>query len=78
MTVPAHTLPPRRKISSRHLVGNNSIIPPYSPGLAPSDFHAFLHLKTFLRGRLEYDGNEAKEAVNMFASQTASFYDAGI
>jgi hypothetical protein len=27
MIMPAHTLPPQRKISSRHLAGNNSIIP---------------------------------------------------
>jgi histone-lysine N-methyltransferase SETMAR len=25
--------------------------PPYSPDLVPSDFHVFLHLKTFLGGR---------------------------
>jgi hypothetical protein len=27
MTMSAHTLPPQRKISSRHLAENNSIIP---------------------------------------------------
>jgi hypothetical protein len=38
----------------------------------------FLHLKTFLGGRRFHD-NKAKEAVNTwFASQVASFYDAGI
>jgi histone-lysine N-methyltransferase SETMAR len=37
--------------------------PPYSPDLAPSDFHVFLHLKTFLGGRWFHD--EVKEAVNM-------------
>jgi len=25
--------------------------PPYSPGLAPSDFHIFLHMKSFLGGQ---------------------------
>jgi len=25
--------------------------PPYCPDLAPSDFHLFLHLKSFLAGR---------------------------
>jgi hypothetical protein len=51
---------------------------PYSPHLAPSDFHVFLHLKTFLDG-LWFHDNEVKEAINMwFASQAASFYDAGI
>jgi hypothetical protein len=58
------------------LVGNNSII---SPDLAPSDFHVFLHLKTFLGGWRFHDDNEIKEAVNTWlASQSASFYDAGI
>jgi hypothetical protein len=66
------------KISSRHLAGNNSIIPPYSPDLGPGDFHVFLHLKTFLGGR-RFDDDEVKEAVNTwFTSQAASFYDAGI
>jgi histone-lysine N-methyltransferase SETMAR len=53
--------------------------PPYSPDLAPSDFHVFLHLKTFLCGRRFHDDNEVKEAVNtQFSSQAASFPDAGI
>jgi histone-lysine N-methyltransferase SETMAR len=71
-----HTLL-QRKISSRHLAGNNSIIP-YSPDLAPSDFHVFLHLKTFLGGQ-QLCNDEDKEAVNTwFASQAASFYNVGI
>jgi hypothetical protein len=38
----------------------------------------FLHLKTFPGGRRFHD-DEVKEAVNTwFASQAASFYDAGI
>jgi histone-lysine N-methyltransferase SETMAR len=52
--------------------------PPNSPDLAPSDIHVFLHLKTFLVDRRFHD-DEVKEAVNTwFASQAASFYDAGI
>jgi histone-lysine N-methyltransferase SETMAR len=52
--------------------------PPYSLDLMPSDFHVFLHLKTFLGGWLFHD-DEVKEAVNTwFALQAASFYDAGI
>jgi histone-lysine N-methyltransferase SETMAR len=80
MTIPAHTLQPQRKISSRQLTGNNPIIPPpYSPDLAPSDFHVFLHLKTFLGGLRFHNDNEVKEAVNTwFASQSASIYDTGI
>jgi hypothetical protein len=39
----------------------------------------FLHQKTFLGGRRFHDDNEVKEAFNTwFASQAASFYDAGI
>jgi histone-lysine N-methyltransferase SETMAR len=53
--------------------------PSYSPDLVPSDFHVFLHLKTFLGGRQFHDDSEVKEAINMwFALQAASFYDAGI
>jgi histone-lysine N-methyltransferase SETMAR len=53
--------------------------PPYSPDLASSDFHVFLHLKTFFGGWRFHDNSEVKEAVNTwFASQVASFYDAGI
>ena len=53
--------------------------PPYSPDLAPSDFHLFLHLKSFLVGRQFHDNNEVKEVVTTcFASQEASFYDEGI
>jgi hypothetical protein len=48
--------------------------PPYSPDLAPRDFHVFLHLKTFLGGRWFHD-DKVKEAINTwFASQVASFY----
>jgi hypothetical protein len=51
---------------------------PYSPDLAPRDFHLFLHLQTFHGGRRFHD-DKVKEAINTwFASQAASFYDAGI
>jgi hypothetical protein len=51
--------------------------PPQSPDLAPSDFHAFLHPKTFL-GDWQFH-NEVKEATNTwFPSQEASFYNAEI
>jgi hypothetical protein len=52
---------------------------PYSPNLAPSDLHVFLHLKTFLGGQQFHDDSEVKEAVNTwFASQAPSFNDIGI
>jgi hypothetical protein len=51
--------------------------PPYSPDLAPSDFHLFLHLKKFHQ-RFEND-REAKLVVTQwFQSQAADFYDTGI
>jgi len=52
--------------------------PLYSPVLAPSDFHLFLHLKSFLASR-RFHNNEVKEAVTTcFALQVVSFYDEGI
>jgi hypothetical protein len=52
--------------------------PSYSRDLVPSDFHVFLHLKTFLGGQRFHD-DEVKEAINIWsATQAASFYDAGI
>jgi hypothetical protein len=36
--------------------------PPYSKDLAPSDFHLFLYLKSFLAGQRFHD-DEVKEAV---------------
>jgi len=53
--------------------------PPFSPDLAPSDFHLFLHLKPFLVGRRFHDDSEVKQAVTTcLASQAASFYDEGM
>jgi histone-lysine N-methyltransferase SETMAR len=52
--------------------------PTFKPDLAPSDFHVFLHLKTFLGGR-RFHNDEVKEAVNMWSAlQVASFYDVRI
>jgi hypothetical protein len=51
--------------------------PSYSPDLVPSDFHVFLHLKTFHGGWSLHD--KVKKVINTwFASQAAAFYDAGI
>ena len=53
--------------------------PPYSPDLAPSDFHLFLHLKSFLACQFFHNDIEVKEAITTcFAYQAASFYDKGI
>ncbi|KAJ4436137.1 hypothetical protein ANN_18764 [Periplaneta americana] len=54
--------------------------PPYSPDLAPSDFHVFLHLKKFLSSGERFGNDEElKTSVTCwFHSQAAEFYDRGI
>jgi histone-lysine N-methyltransferase SETMAR len=37
--------------------------PPFSPDLAPSDVHLFLHLKSFLAGLQFHDANKVKETI---------------
>ena len=51
----------------------------YSPDVAPSDFHFFLHLKKHLAGKKFDDHDEVqKEVMTWFKRQTADFYDLGI
>ena len=53
--------------------------PPYSPDLAPSDFHLFLHLKKFLAGQKFESDDEIKGNVQQWLkSQAAEFFEAGI
>ncbi|KAJ4440568.1 hypothetical protein ANN_08713 [Periplaneta americana] len=49
--------------------------PPYSPDLAPSDFHVFLHLKKFLSSGERF-GND--EELKTLASTAASFSSASV
>jgi hypothetical protein len=42
----------------------------------PSDFHVFLHPKTFLGGQRFHD--EVKEAGNTWFASQAAFYNSGI
>ena len=52
---------------------------PYSPHLVPSDFHLFLHLKSFLAGWLFHEVSDVKKAITTcFAKQAASFGSEGI
>jgi len=52
---------------------------PYSPDLAPSNFHLFLHLKKHLTGEKFDDDDEVQEGVmTWFKEQAADFYDLGI
>ncbi|GFS89438.1 histone-lysine N-methyltransferase SETMAR [Trichonephila clavipes] len=51
----------------------------YSPDLTPSDFHLFLHLKSFLAGKHFNIDKELKENVsNWLKTQAATFYEEGI
>jgi len=53
--------------------------PPYSPDLASSDFHLFLHLKKHLAGKKFDDDDEVHEEVmTWFIGQAADYYDSGI
>ncbi|GFV03916.1 histone-lysine N-methyltransferase SETMAR [Trichonephila clavipes] len=52
---------------------------PTSPDLTPSDFHLFLHLKSFLAGKHFNNDKELKENVsNWLKTQAATFYEEGI
>jgi histone-lysine N-methyltransferase SETMAR len=52
--------------------------PPYSPDLAPSDFHLFLHLKERLPGKkFDEDDEVQEEVMTWFKVQVADFYDSG-
>ena len=64
------------KTSSPHLSGKKWTTAPYSPDLAPSDFHLFLHLKKFLGGKRFDDDDDLKDAVQKWlTSQAAAFYE---
>lgn len=53
--------------------------PPYSPDLAPSDFHLFCHLKKNLGGKHFGNSDEVKVAVSKWLSeQAADFYEEGM
>ena len=53
--------------------------PPYSPDLAPSDYHLFPNMKTWLATQRFDDDAELQAGVNEWLkSQAATFYDDGI
>jgi len=53
--------------------------PPYSPDLAPSDFHLFGPIKEHLRGQKFADDDEVMEAVQSWLKATPkSFFLEGI
>lgn len=50
--------------------------PPYSPDLAPSDYHLFLSLQNFLRGKKLKNEEDIKQAlVQFFASKDKTFFE---
>lgn len=52
---------------------------PYSPNLAPSDFHFFPEVKTHLGGQRFAKNDELKIEVNTwFGSMTADWYPVGL
>jgi hypothetical protein len=54
-------------------------LPPYSPNLAPSGFHLFLHVKKHLAGiKFDDDDEVQEEVMTWFKGQAADFYDSGI
>lgn len=53
--------------------------PAYSPDLAPSDFHLFRSMSTFLKGRKFQDLNDIENACrDFFASKDTTWYQNGI
>ena len=69
----------RLKTSSPHLSGNEWTPPLYSPDLAPSDYHLFLHLEKLLGCKRFDDDIDLKDAVQKWlTSQAAAFYEEGI
>jgi histone-lysine N-methyltransferase SETMAR len=53
--------------------------PPYSPNLAPSGFHLFLHLKKYLaEKKFDNDDKVQEEVMTWIKGQAADFYDSGI
>jgi transposase len=53
--------------------------PPYSPDLAPSDFHFFPHLKRDLKGTHFTSEDEVKQAVTLWIRQrTPEFFTDGM
>ncbi|GFW97043.1 histone-lysine N-methyltransferase SETMAR [Trichonephila clavipes] len=67
------------KPSYEDLAGTCLVILRTAPDLTPSDFHLFLHLKSFLAGKHFNNDKELKENVsNWLKTQAATFYEEGI
>jgi transposase len=52
--------------------------PPYSPDLAPSDFHFYPHIKRGLKGTYFTSDNEVKQAVTSWIKKRTEFFIDGM
>ncbi|CAK5039643.1 unnamed protein product [Meloidogyne enterolobii] len=54
--------------------------PPYSPDLAPSDFHLFRSLKIFLRGQNFKNSEDVENAIGLYfvSKMQTGFFECGI
>lgn len=53
--------------------------PPYSPDLAPSDYHLFRGLQNFLNGKTFINDDDLKaHLIQFFADKDQKFYESGI
>ncbi|PAV56981.1 hypothetical protein WR25_16747 [Diploscapter pachys] len=67
------------KLNWKDMDGTYYPHPPYSPDLAPSDYHLFRHLSHCLRGQNFKDRKDVESALKgFFGSQIAEFYRADI
>jgi histone-lysine N-methyltransferase SETMAR len=73
------TLLTQRLMLWRHCSFESLSHPPYSPDLAPSDFHFFPHLKRDLKGTNFTSDDEVKQAVTSWIKErTPEFFIDGM
>ena len=79
MTMPDHTVPASQKDLLKKFNWEVFDLPPYSPDLAPSDFHLFRELKAWLGGQRFAANDELQDAVKTYLSSlAANFFAEGI
>ena len=79
MTMPDHTVPTSQKTFWKKFNWEVFDHPPYSPDLAPSDFHLFRELKAWLGGQCFAANDKLQDAVKTYLSWlVANFFAEGI